>query len=300
MDELSNQASLIVLIISVITGTFLSEKKGDGNIILKKANYSALIICAFLSSLLVWTNKDFLMELDSEVFKLILLFYLSAYIFCYMLFLCSDIITNFDISLINRILIGGGLFLSVIIVMLTVLNLKDSYKYLPKDTVVKVCDNDKNYYFLKAAKDIPVEVYSIPRFKTEKINIDIDFRTTKNKIILKKDTFLNVLKNDEFLIVEDYEKYMNDGDNWISLVKTDENDIFLIDRESSFLLSDDLEVQLTENTVLTIYRNAFIILLKVFMIACALIIIIIEIIRIVRVYNNHSESLKRMRERYIV
>ena len=300
MDELSNQASMIVLIISVITGTFLSEKKGDSNIVLKKANYSAIIVCAVFSYLLVTTNKDFLMELDREVFKLILLFYLSAYIFSYMLFLCSNSITDFDIPLIMRILKGGVLFISVLIVVLTVLNLKDSYNYLPKDTVVKKYDKEKNYYSLKAAKDIPVEVYSIPRFKTEKINIDIDFRTTENKIVLKKDTVLRVLKNDEFLIVTDYEKYKDNGDNWISLVKTYWNDIFFIDRESSFLLSNDLEVQLTENTVLTIYRNGFIYLLKIFMIVCATIIIIIEIIRIIRAYIHHCKSLKGIEERYIV
>lgn len=300
MDELSNQASMIVLIISVITGTFLSEKKGDSNIVLKKANYSALIVCAVFSYLLVTTNKDFLMELDREVFKLILLFYLSAYIFSYMLFLSSNSITDFDLSPIKRGLKGGVLFLSVIIVMLTVLNLKNSYKYLPKDTVVKKYDNEGKYYSLKAAKDIPVEIYSFPRFTTKKINIGIDFRTTENKIVLKKDTFLKVLKNDEFLIVADYEKYKNDGDNWISLVKTYWNDIFLIDREASFLLSDDLEVQLTENTVLTIYRNDFIVLLKIFMIVCATIIIIIEIFRIIRVYIHHCKSLKVIEERYIV
>lgn len=300
LDELSNQASLIILIISVITGTFLGEKKGDSNIVLKKANYCALSVCALFSFLLVSTNKDFLMELDSEVVKLILIFYLSVYIFSYMLFLCSNSITEFDIPLYKRFLKGGILFLSVIIVMSTVLNLKNSYKYLPKDTIVKIYDNEKKYYLLKAAKDIPVEVYSIPRFKTEKLNIDIDFRTTENKIVLKKDTVLKVLKNDEFLIVADYEKYKDNGDNWISLVKTYWNDIFIIDRESSFLLSDDLEVQLTDNTVLTIYRNSFIYLLKFFMIVCAIIIIIYESYRIIQAYDHHCESLKGIKERYIV
>jgi len=279
LDELSNQASLIALILSIITGTIYSDIQGSKNAKLKKANYYSLASCFILFFSLIRANEKYLNEMNINLVQILLFFYLTMYSLNYILFVIIDFCKNPFRKIwvkIVTVLICSAISISL---SLYVLNLDTVYKYIPKDTIVKIYDNENNYFLLKTEKDIPIEfnytpVYSSDKFKTH-------FRKDVNKFILKAGTEITVFADSSFTRVETNDSLEKDESykkDWGSLEGVSTCELNISDNDTSFVLSENLKVTIVEDTILTIYMNSILIVLRFYVGISMIVIILLEII----------------------
>lgn len=294
MDVLSSHASTIILIITIFTGTIFSDKKDVGTT-LKKANYYSLVFCGSIFFLLIVANGNYFKDFDPNIIHTLMLFYLIMFILNYILICLINIGFDPSRSICKRI---GIVILPVAIIiglMFYLFNVNPVDKYIPKDTIVKIYDNDnKNYYLLKAKKDLPIKWDVTPVYSSDKIKTKFTVET--NKFELKEGTKLIVVKNSVFLRVsnEESKKYKECNKTYIKdfgeLNDESRGQIDLLDNDTVFYLPDDLEVTLTDKTVLTIYTNNSLMVFKIFAGVFIVILLLVEIIRSWRALPNSVDE----------
>ena len=292
LDLISNQVSLVVLIISILTGTFLGNINDGKNSILKKCNYYALVVCALFILILVEANKEFLHDFNEEIVSIILLIYLILYFGNYIVLSLSYFCKNDEYPISVRCTIITILVIILSLVFNLVWSIEVESYYIPKDTIVRVCDSNSNYFFIKTEKDTPIKIKNLIDFKSN-YNQSFKFTAPENKVVLKENTKIGLLEFSTFLLHETEDENPSYIKDWI--VFSNENE-FTFDSGTTFSLNKNIDVTLTKDTVLTIYYNSVLKIIRLLVLISMIFTIIVELV-LEKFIRKNPKKMKRGRKR---
>lgn len=294
MDTISNQGSLVVLIISIITGTYLSNLKDQNNSILKKCNYYSLLTCVLFILVLVNANKQFLHELNEEIISILLLIYLILYCINYIGLLLYNFYKNDKYPISVRYLIIIPISLILCLVLWEVYSIEVKSNYIPKDTIVRAYDSNNNSFLMKTQNDTPIKIKSPIQFESE-YHRSFKFIAVENKVILKENTKIGLFQFSNFLLYEIEKEDSTYIKDWIH--SESNGNVFSFYSESSFALNKDIDVTLVKDTVLTIYYNSVLDIIRWLVPIAMMVTIGAEILQI-KFLKINPKKMKRKRKRY--
>lgn len=292
LDSISNQVSLVVFFISILTGTFLGNINDGENRILKKCNYYSLLTCTVLIIILVAVNKEFLHDFNEEIISIILLIYLILYFVNFiglsLYYFCKDS----KYSILVRCFITIFIALILCLVLKIVYSIQVKSNYIPKDTIVRVCDSKNNYFLIKTEKDTPIKIENPIKFTSE-YHQYFTFTTSENKVVLKEGTKIGLLQFSTFLLYEPEDKDSSYIKDWI--VSSNENE-FTFDPQTTFSLLKDKDVTLYKDTVLTIYYNSVLEIIRLLVPISMILTIGVEMTLDI-FFRVNPKKMKRVRKR---